>query len=139
MVQGFESAARDEVARYGGRVVKTIGDAVLFVADDLPAGARVATSLVQVMADQDLPVRGAVVWGRLLSRSGDVFGPVVNLASRLTDLAAPNTILMDDVSAAVLDNLPAGQEFTFVHETPAQVQGLGEVRPVEVHRRGDTP
>src|SRR5699024_7477902 len=59
--------------------------------------------------------------------------------SRLTDLAAPEVILMDDVSAAVLDNLPAGQEFTFVHETPAQVQGLGEVSPVEVHRRGDTP
>ncbi len=140
LVQDFESAARDEVARYGGRVVKTIGDAVLFVADDLPAGARVATSLVQVMAAQDLPVRGAVVWGRLLSRSGDVFGPVVNLASRLTDLAAPQVILMDDVSAAVLDSLPAGQEFAFVHEPTAQVQGLGEVRPVQVQRRdGDTP
>src|SRR5699024_6570074 len=98
LVQDFESAARDVVARYGGRVVKTIGDAVLFVADDLPAGARVATALAQVMGAQDLPVRGAVVWGRLLSRSGDVFGPVVNLASRLTDLAAPQEILMDDVS-----------------------------------------
>lgn len=135
LVQDFESAARDEVARYGGRVVKTIGDAVLFVADDLPAGARVATSLVQVMAAQDLPVRGAVVWGRLLSRSGDVFGPVVNLASRLTDLAASHTILMDDVSAAVLDSLPAGDEFEFLHQPAAQVQGLGEVRPVAVRRR----
>lgn len=137
LVQAFESAARDVVARYGGRVVKTIGDAVLFVADDLPAGARVATSLVQVMAAQDLPVRGAVVWGRLLSRSGDVFGPVVNLASRLTDLATPHTILMDDVSAAVLESMPAGQEFDTVHGAPAEVPGLGEVRPVQVRRRVD--
>jgi len=135
LVQDFESAARDVVARYGGRVVKTIGDAVLFVADDLPAGARVATALAQVMGAQDLPVRGAVVWGRLLSRSGDVFGPVVNLASRLTDLAAPQEILMDDVSAAVLQGLPAGREFDFVHREAADVQGLGEVRPVHVQRR----
>src|SRR5690625_2811309 len=55
LVQDFESAARDVVARYGGRVVKTIGDAVLFVADDLPVGARVATALAQVMGAQDLP------------------------------------------------------------------------------------
>lgn len=135
LVQDFESAARDVVARYGGRVVKTIGDAVLFVADDLPVGARVATALAQVMGAQDLPVRGAVVWGRLLSRSGDVFGPVVNLASRLTDLAAPQEILMDDVSAAVLQGLPAGREFDFVHRQATDVQGLGEVRPVHVQRR----
>lgn len=138
LVQDFESAARDVVARYGGRVVKTIGDAVLFVADDLPVGARVATALSQVMRAQDLPVRGAVVWGRLLSRSGDVFGPVVNLASRLTDLAAPQEILMDDVSAAVLEGMAAGREFAFIHRAPAQVQGFGEVRPVEVRRRSST-
>src|SRR5699024_11714367 len=102
LVQRFESAARDEVARYGGRVVKTIGDAVLFVADDLPAGARVATSLVQVMADQDLPVRGAVVWGRLLSRSGELFGPVVNLSSWLYVLFASVVIQMVVVSTSVL-------------------------------------
>lgn len=134
LVQDFESAARDVVARYGGRVVKTIGDAVLFVADDLPAGARVATALARVMGGQDLPVRGAVVWGRLLSRSGDVFGPVVNLASRLTDLAAPHEILMDDVSAALLEGLPAGREFIFDHRAAAEVEGLGQVRPVEVQR-----
>src|SRR5699024_12788235 len=54
--------------------------------------------------------------------------PILNLASRLTDLAAPREILMDDVSAAVLEGLPAGREFDFVHRAVADVQGLGEVR-----------
>ncbi|TDE88004.1 adenylate/guanylate cyclase domain-containing protein [Occultella glacieicola] len=135
LVQAFESGARDVIAAHGARVVKTIGDAVLFVADDLETGAMVATGLLEVMDARGLPIRGSVVWGRVLSRSGDVFGPIVNLASRLSDLAGPATVLMDDVSAALLEATDSDSPFTFDHLKPVDVHGLGEVRPVRLARR----
>lgn len=137
LVQGFEFAARDAIAANGARVVKTIGDAVLFVADDLAAGARVATSLIAVMAAKDLPIRGSLVWGRVLSRSGDIFGPTVNLASRLGDVGDAGTILMDDVSAALLGGDAEAEEFTLEPLPSVEVPGLGVVNPVRLDRRQD--
>lgn len=133
IVQDFESTARDVVAANGARVVKTVGDAVLYVADDLKAGARVATDLVDTLAQVELPVRSSVVWGRVLSRSGDIFGPIVNLASRLNDLAAAGTVLMDDVSAAILEQ--DNTEFDLEPLEETSVAGMGVVNPVRLRRR----
>lgn len=137
IVQEFESTARDVVAAHGARVVKTIGDAVLYVADDLIAGARVATGLVETLAEVDLPVRSSVVWGRVLSRSGDIFGPIVNLASRLNDLAAAGTVLIDDVSAALLEQ--ANTEFEMEPLEGTRVAGLGMVNPLRLRRKHQEP
>jgi adenylate cyclase len=127
-VQGFEARARDVVTAGGGRVVKTIGDAVLFVADDPVTGARVALGLAAAFGpDSASPVRVGLVWGRLLSRFGDVFGPSVNLAARLTDEAGPGRVLLDEVTARRL-----GEEGGFVLEPlpEREVAGLGSLRPV---------
>ena len=119
-VQRFEAAARDIVSANGGRVVKTIGDAILFVADSAATGALIALDLADTLGkelDVDretttgglfegargvTPVRVGLVWGRVLSRFGDVFGPDVNLAARLTDIADPSTVLVDEGTATVL-------------------------------------
>ncbi len=102
-VHDFEAAARDVVTERGGRVIKTIGDAVLFVADDPRKGAMVASELARTFAvGSASPVRVGLVWGRVLSRFGDVFGPAVSLAARLSDAAAPGTVLLDAQTAAVL-------------------------------------
>lgn len=133
IVEDFESTARDVVAANGARVVKTVGDAVIYVADDLKAGARVATQLVDMLAQVELPVRCSLVWGRVLSRSGDIFGPIVNLASRLNDLAAAGSVLMDDVSAAILEQ--DNTEFDLEPLARTSVSGLGVVNPVRLRRR----
>lgn len=135
LVGEFESAARDVIAGYGGRVVKTIGDAVLWVADDLLSGAWVGTGLLQVMAEQNLPIRGSLVWGRVLSRSGDVFGPIVNLASRLSDVAGEGELLLDDVSAALLSESDRSGDFEVSVMQPVEISGLGTVTPARVTRR----
>lgn len=127
-VQGFEARARDVVTAGGGRVVKTIGDAVLFVADDPVTGARVALGLADAFGPgSSSPVRVGLVWGRLLSRFGDVFGPSVNLAARLTDEAGPGRVLLDEATARRL-----GDEGGFVLEPlpEREVAGLGALRPV---------
>jgi adenylate cyclase len=148
-VQRFETAARDIVAGAGGRVVKTIGDAVLFIADDVVTGARVAVGLarelggeldVQARSEQGGPAEGArgvtpvrvgFVQGRVLSRFGDVFGASVNVAARLTDIAQPSTVLTDPPTAELL----AGDDRFVLEPQPArELQGLGTIAPVLVRQ-----
>lgn len=148
-VQRFETVVRDVVTATGGRVVKTIGDAVLFVADDIGTGARVATELARVLGgDLDVereravgglaegargvtPVRVSVVWGRVLSRFGDVFGPSVNVAARLTDIAEPSTVLTDPATARLL----AADDGLRLTELPErELEGIGRMAPVRVDR-----
>lgn len=134
-VQLFETSARDVITAAGGRVVKTIGDAVLFIADDVATGARVALGLAEAggrAEDVDVPpVRVSLVWGRVLSRFGDVFGPSVNLAARLVDIAEPTTVLVDRGTAGLL----AGDtQFALAAQPEREVQGLGTIEPVRLQR-----
>ncbi|WP_221934868.1 adenylate/guanylate cyclase domain-containing protein [Georgenia yuyongxinii] len=136
LVQTFEYTCRDVITSRGARVVKTIGDAVLYIADDLPTAADVATELVAALqAEEDmLPVRASMVWGGVLSRNGDVFGPTVNLASRLVDVAPTGTVLMDKATADAMAASPAARRYTMVPHQGVEVKGLGEVRPIELRR-----
>jgi len=129
-VQGFETRARDVVMLAGGRVVKTLGDAVFFVADDPRHGAAVALSLAQEFhASGPTPVRVGLVWGYVLSRYGDVYGLPVNLAARLTAAAEPGTVLTDEATAGVLAE---DEEVRLVQLEERELPGLGPVRPVQV-------
>lgn len=97
LVEHFEEVATSTVVDNGGRLIKTIGDEVLFVADSALEGARIARSLVdRAGEDEDFPeVRAGVAYGPVVARLGDVFGPTVNIASRLTSLARPGRVLVD--------------------------------------------
>ena len=72
------------------------GHEVLFVADSAGDAARIGLELAETMAeDPILPdVRVGIATGTVLTRMGDVFGRTVNLASRLTALAAPGTVMV---------------------------------------------
>ncbi|WP_225753880.1 adenylate/guanylate cyclase domain-containing protein [Actinotalea sp. Marseille-Q4924] len=131
-VQHFETGARDVVTNNGGRVVKTIGDAVLFVADDVRAGAEIALGLAdRFHAGAPTPVRVSCVWGRVLSRFGDVFGPTVNVAARLTEEAEPGTVLLDPGTAAEVRALGG---YHLVELTDREIEGIGPLRPVRLER-----
>jgi adenylate cyclase len=96
VVDEFEGAAYDTVAAHRGRVVKLIGDEVMFVALDADSAAEIALGLVERFSRSDSSVtpRGGLAMGEILTRGGDYYGPVVNLASRIADLAVPNEILV---------------------------------------------
>lgn len=139
-VQRFEAGARDVITTAGGRVVKTIGDAVLFVADDVTTGAEVALGLSETTArtlgtarpdEPEIPVRVGFVWGRVLSRFGDVFGPSVNLASRLTEQAEPSTVLVDTATA---DRLAQSSRYALTAQPERDVPGIGPLVPVRLQR-----
>ncbi|MDN4172086.1 adenylate/guanylate cyclase domain-containing protein [Nocardioides sp. SOB77] len=104
-LEGFEAVCTDIAVEHGGRVIKNIGDEVLVVADDPAAAAEIALTMVESGADEDDPfpqVRAGLAHGAVVSRLGDVFGPTVNIAARLTSLARPSTVLVDRGAYEVL-------------------------------------
>ena len=95
VVDDFEAVAHDTVASHGGQVVKLIGDEVMFVAIDAISASEIALELVERFGEEGrVTPRGGVAFGEVLTRGGDYYGPVVNLASRIGDLAVPNEILV---------------------------------------------
>jgi adenylate cyclase len=96
IVDEFEGSAYDIVTSHRGRVVKLIGDEVMFVALEPPDACEIALALVDRFAETGAKVtpRGGLAVGEILTRGGDYYGRVVNLASRIADLAVPNEILV---------------------------------------------
>jgi adenylate cyclase len=103
-IEAFEQRAADAVVGANGRVVKFIGDEVMFEVGDPAVACDIALEIVGSFADDDvLPgARAAVAFGGLLARDGDFFGPVVNLAARAAKLATPGCVVASEaVRAAV--------------------------------------
>lgn len=98
LIEVFEDETTRAVVAAGGRVIKTIGDEVLFVVDDAWAATEVALLLTgrgEDAGDSFPRVRAGIAYGPITRRLGDVFGPTVNIASRLTSVARPGTVLVD--------------------------------------------
>ncbi|MEO5711501.1 MAG: adenylate/guanylate cyclase domain-containing protein [Nocardioidaceae bacterium] len=132
LVEIFESRCADVVAAQRGRVIKTLGDSVLFVSEDPTRAMDIALSIVDVIGhDSRLPdVRIGLATGSVIMQLGDVFGPPVNMAARLTGVARRNRVITDRRTS---DLLPPGQ---FDSRTlPARpLRGFGVVEPVAVRR-----
>jgi adenylate cyclase len=107
LVEEFEARALAVVTEHHGRIIKTIGDEILFVTDTPAAAARIGLLLAGAHRQQpDFPeLRVGLAWGRVLHRLGDVYGPVVNMAARLTSIARPGRVLVDrDLADALVDD-----------------------------------
>jgi adenylate cyclase len=132
LVELFESRCSDVVAGLGGRVIKSIGDSVLFVNDEPIAGYDTAEGIINVIGrDPRMPdVRVGLASGPVVMRLGDVFGPPVNLAARLTAVARRNRIIIDAATAELLPE----EEFETRRLPARPVHGFGLVEPVAVRR-----
>ena len=128
--------AQEELVRRalpdGARVVKELGDGLLLWFDDPATAIVTALSLQRAFeeeSDGDLPmwVRIGMHWGCPRARGDDIIGRDVNLASRITDLAAPGEVL---ASAATADQ--AGELPGVAYETlgPVFVKGIADPIPL---------
>jgi adenylate cyclase len=134
MIEDFESIAAEVIARHHGRVVKTVGDGVLFTAGTAAAAAEIGLELPDAwMAEDRPPLRVGAAYGPVLTRLGDVYSPVVNLASRLTSLARPNSLLVDRELAS---RLQAASGYRIRPLRRVSVRGYDHLQPWLV-RRGD--
>ena len=137
LLDRFESETSDRIASCGARVIKMIGDEVFFVADDPVAAAEVALeTVVSHEDDDDLPsIRGGLATGEVLMRHGDVFGTTVNRAARLTPVARPGTVIVDESVAASLDG---DARYRLKKVRARRLRGLGSVSPYVLRRASGT-
>jgi adenylate cyclase len=80
------------------RLVKTIGDAAMLISDDAEAMISAALLLIDASEDEgeEFPgLRAGIARGPVVVRTGDYYGRTVNLASRITAVARPGSVLVD--------------------------------------------
>lgn len=117
-----------------GRLVKEIGDGLMFwFADPAPALAS-ATSILRAIEDArseagfPLGIRMGMHSGEVVARGDDIVGHTVNVAARIVELAGPGELVVSDSVVAGLDPTFA----TFEPVGPARVKGVEA--PVWLHR-----
>ncbi|MBA2949039.1 adenylate/guanylate cyclase domain-containing protein [Streptomyces sp. PSKA28] len=131
LVEAFETTAADLVAARGGRLIKTLGDEVLYSSDDAGTAAEIGLRLIETMAnDETMPeLRVGIAFGTVTTRMGDVFGTTVNLASRLTSIAPRDAVLVDGAFA---------EELTRTGEAPASEAEAAEAAAA-AEKEGEEP
>jgi class 3 adenylate cyclase len=103
-VTDLETIAADAATARGGRLVKLVGDQIMFVAPDAATGCEIALAVLAEVDDHSLlpPLRASLAQGDVIPYEGDYFGPVVNLAARLVDAARAGELLVTDEVGRVL-------------------------------------
>jgi adenylate cyclase len=130
----------DEAARrYGGRLVKLLGDGAMLRLTDATAGLDVALDLVETMSGEGaLSSHAGVHAGPVVERDLDVFGQTVNVASRIADVAGPGEVLASEAVAEAA--LSGDAAFGFERVEDAELKGLaGPVALFRVTRTGSAP
>ncbi len=137
LVEDFESRAFHAVAGAGGRVIKVIGDEVMFTAPTVAIAAESGMALIDTFAEAASadrparPLRVGLAWGPALTRGGDIFGAVVNLASRCTGIARPGTMLADRAFAKEIAEQPG---WSVKRTAPHRVRGYDRLETSVVRR-----
>jgi adenylate cyclase len=105
---------------------------VLFVADDAATAAEIGMRLSEELPDDSTPdLRVGLAYGTVLSRLGDVYGEPVNLASRLTSIARPGSVLVDREFGAALEG---NDEWQLRRVPPRPVRGYSLLAPLRLRR-----
>lgn len=122
MLTEFGATVSDVVHADGGRVVKFLGDAVMWVSSSPERLAEAALHLVEHPRAREagIQVRAGLGYGQILAINGDYFGNAVNLAARLVAAASPGQILAD---GAVHEQLP---DWPAIVQEPLQLKGFDE-------------
>jgi adenylate cyclase len=141
LVATFEQVASDIVIAHDGRVVKTLGDEVMFMTIDPLQAALTGLALADAFGQDDglvPPVRVGLAYGATLAHGGDIFGPVVNLASRCTGIARPGTVVAERELAKLLEEILHARpelEISVSRLRTFRVRGYSHLAPYVVRRR----
>ncbi|HEX4753511.1 MAG TPA: adenylate cyclase regulatory domain-containing protein [Solirubrobacterales bacterium] len=138
VVERFEELA-SEVVTAPVRLVKTIGDAVMLISPEARPLVEAALDLVDAAAaeGEQFPVlRAGIATGPTLPQSGDYYGRSVNLASRITGIARPGSVLVDTATRELVGE--EGFEYSFAGER--RLKGIdARTKLFRVRREGEKP
>ncbi len=127
-VVGHLAELASEVAVAPVRLVKTIGDAAMFISREVGPLVAAALSLVEAVQAAELPaLRAGIAYGPAFQRAGDFYGHSVNLASRVTGVARAGSVLC---TQEVHDAAPDEFEWSFAGRH--RLRGVAE--PLALHR-----
>ncbi|MEV6361858.1 adenylate/guanylate cyclase domain-containing protein [Nocardia asteroides] len=128
LLEAFESTTTSAITDNGGWVIKNVGDEVMFAAETAADAARISLAIQEstMLVGGTPELRVAFAYGEVLQRFGDLYGSVVNIAARLTGVARPGNILIDDAAAESLAGHP---EFAIRHLRSVRVRGFNRLRP----------
>jgi adenylate cyclase len=116
LVAGRLEEMASAVAEPPVRLVKTIGDAAMFVSADPAPMLKASLALIaaaEAEGDEFPLLRAGLACGSVLPQSGDYYGRPVNLASRITGVARPGSVVVD---SAVKDAAGPGFAYTYIGE-----------------------
>lgn len=132
LVRAFHRASRSSVSRFGGRVVKFMGDGVLAEFPSTRAAVGAAAALREAFerraSEEDLgevALRSGIHAGDVVTSEGDILGDGVNTAARLHEVAEPGEILVSD---AVYLQLRQRREIEFEPRGERELKGVGRVK-----------
>ncbi|GJM36800.1 MAG: adenylate/guanylate cyclase domain-containing protein [Acidimicrobiales bacterium] len=127
VVGHFDLLVHGLVVEQGGRVVKMIGDAAMFTVADPVDGAELALAVQAAVAEDPIlnGVRIGMTYGPILTRDGDLYGPVVNLANRLVGIGRSGAI---NVSQDLRDALAGDRRFSLRSLGTRSLRHIGEER-----------
>ena len=114
--------------RYGGRLVKLLGDGAMLYFDQVSNALVAVVELVETLFRDGLPAHAGIHAGSLVEHDGDYYGTTVNLASRIAGQAVEGEVL---VSASVVEEIDSGG-FVFEPRLEARLKGISE--PVELYQ-----
>ena len=127
LVETFEALAYDTVATHGGRVVKTIGDEVLYTGEDAGCVLDISQTLLQRSGPLGLPeLRIGIDCGTAVWYEGDLYGPAVNRAARLVAEARPGNL----VASRSFADSTSGTEWS--ERGSAELKGIGATDLLEL-------
>jgi adenylate cyclase len=121
------------------RLVKLIGDAAMLVSTEPAPMITAALRLVEAAEqEQEFPLlRAGIAHGSALARTGDYYGRPVNLASRITAIARPGSVLLDATAKQA-----AGDNFSYSYAGERRLKGFDPLlklyRARDPHATGET-
>lgn len=127
VVLRFDALVSDVIVRHGGRIVKMIGDAAMFTVVDPVEAASLALEISDTVAEDDLVtgIRIGMASGPVLSRDGDLYGPIVNTASRLVEIGRTGAV---NVTAEIRNAIAGDDRFSLRSLGSRNLRHIGDVR-----------
>jgi len=132
-IDHFNATTSDVITQSGGRLIKTIGDEVMFGALDAASAASIALTLVEDVSNVDglPPLKVGLATGNVVAREGDLFGVPVNLAKRIVTAAHRSSVLVDEETHSAL---ASDEDFRFSPLARRHVKGFGHVQMYRLRR-----
>jgi DNA-binding NarL/FixJ family response regulator len=120
LLDRHDALIRRELARHGGREVKTTGDGFLALFDGPARAIRCSLAIQQELRAEGVDIRIGLHSGEVELRGDDVGGIAVNLGARVAATAAPGEVV---VSSTVRD-LVAGSGIGFIDRGERELKGV---------------